>query len=125
LAAQPAPAWSRPNTIVVIPRNAPLALSFTAGDPAAPTVIQIQSYAASSNSTVQIDCLAAPGANSFTISPDTLANLPASYQIADGSYTNLFIGSLGLNRAAPFSNGLVSSGILVLSSWVGQTAVTQ
>jgi uncharacterized protein (TIGR03437 family) len=125
LAVETAPTWSRPNAIIVIPRNAPLTLPFTPGDTAAPTVITIQSYAASANATVEIQCLAAAGATSLTISADTLANLPASYQVADGSYTNLFIGSLGLNRTAAFSNGLVSSGILVLSSWVGQTAVTQ
>lgn len=125
LTAEAPPSWQRPEAILVIPRNAPLTLPFTPGDLAAPTIIVIQSYAASTNSTVQIDCLAAAGATSFKITPDTLANLPPSYEIADGSYTNLFIGSLGLNRAAAFSNGLVSNGILVLSNWVGQTAVTQ
>ena len=110
LAAEAAPAWSRPSSIIVILRNAPLTLPFTSGDSAAPTVIQIQAYSAATNSTVLIECMAAPGTNSFTISADTLSNLPASYAIADGSYTNLFIGSFALNRAASFSSSLVSNG---------------
>jgi len=44
---------------------------------------------------VEVQCLAAPGASTFTISADTLANLPPSYLILDGSYANLFIGTLG------------------------------
>jgi uncharacterized protein (TIGR03437 family) len=123
LAAEPAPAWARPSGIIVIPRTRPLALSFTPGDPASPTAISIYSYAAATNSAVAIQCLAAPGANSFTISTDTLANLPPSYQIADGSYANLVIGSLGLNNAQLFHNDIVANGVVLNSSWVGQAAV--
>jgi len=125
LAAVTPPSWTRPAAIISIARDAPLTLPFTPGEAAAPTGITIQSYAAATNSTVQISCLAPPGASSFTISADTLANLPPTYLIADGSYTNLYIGTLGFNRTASFSNGLVSKGILLLSSWVGQTAVVQ
>jgi uncharacterized protein (TIGR03437 family) len=124
-ASEPPPAWTRPNAIIQIARSTPLALAFTPGDTAAPTAIMINAYAASVNSTVQVECLAAPGATAFTISADTLSNLPPSYRIADGSYANLFIGTLGVNHAALFNNGLVSNGVLVLSNWVGQSAVIQ
>ena len=124
-APEPPPAWSRPNAIIQISRSAPLPLAFTPADAAAPTVITINAYAASANSTVQVECVAPPSAAAFTISPDTLANLPPSYRKADGSYANLYIGTLGVNHAAPFSNGLVSNGVVILSNWVGQTAVIQ
>ena len=44
------------------------------------------SYAAATNSTVEVQCLAAPGATAFTIAADNLSNLPPTYGIRDGSY---------------------------------------
>ena len=120
-----APSWTRPKAIIVIPRNAPLPLSFTPGDPAAPTAIMIYSYAAATNSTVQVECFAPPGANSFTIPADSLANLQPTYGVIDGSYADLLIGTLGLDHAISFSNGLAANGILMNSSWVSQTVVLQ
>jgi len=122
---EPPPAWTRPDAIVVVPRNAPFALAFTPGDSAAPTAILLYSYAAATNSTVEVQCLAAAGANTFTISADTLANLPPSYRVIDGSYANLFIGTLGVNHAVSFTNGLVANGILLNSSWLAQSVVLQ
>jgi uncharacterized protein (TIGR03437 family) len=119
------PSWTQPTGILVVPRNAPLALTFTPGDSAAPTAILIYSYAASTNSTVEVQCLAPPGANTFTISADTLANLPSSYRLIDGSYANLFVGTLGVNNAISFTNGLAANGILLNSSWVSQSVVLQ
>ncbi len=122
---EPPPAWTRPNGILAVPRNAPLDLAFTPGDSSAPTAILLYSYAAVTNSTVEVQCLAPPGATTFTIAADTLANLPPTYQLMDGSYANLFIGTLGVNTAAPFSNGLAANGILLNSSWLAQTVVVQ
>lgn len=115
------PTWARTNGIRVISRPIPLSLTFTPADPSSPTEIVIQSYAASANATVLIQCLADAGANSFTVPADILANLPLSYRIADGSYTVLFIGSF---KTLPVSSGL-ANGVLVRSNWVGQTVVTQ
>jgi hypothetical protein len=125
LKPEPSPGWSRPNSLIVISRNSPLNLTFSPGDPAAPTAILIYSYAASTNSTVEVQCLAAAGVNSFTISPDTLANLPPSYRIIDGSYANLFVGTLGVNNAVPFSSALAASGIVLNSTWLAQSVVIQ
>jgi uncharacterized protein (TIGR03437 family) len=122
---EPPPAWTRPNAIIVVPRNAPLALTFAPGDIAAPTAILLYSYAAATNSTVEVQCLAPPGANTFTISRDTLANLPSSYKIIDGSYAELIIGTLGVNKAISFTNGLAANGILLNSSWISQSVVLQ
>lgn len=121
----PPPAWTRPNAILVVPRNTPLALTFTPGDAAAPTAILLYAYAAATNSTVEVQCLAPPGAGAFTISADTLANLPSSYRIIDGSYANLFIGTLWLNHATSFTNNLAANGVLLNSSWVSQSVVLQ
>jgi hypothetical protein len=74
---------------------------------------------------VEVQCLAPPGANAFTISADTLANLPPTYGIIDGSYANLVVGTLGVNNAVSFTNGLAANGILLNSSWLGQTVVLQ
>jgi uncharacterized protein (TIGR03437 family) len=122
---EPPPGWTRPNAIIVIPRNAPLALTFTPGDPAAPTAILLYSYAAATNSTVEVQCLAPPGASAFTIASDSLANLPPSYLIVDGSYAELMVGTLGLNNAISFSNGLAANGVLLNSSWLAQSVVLQ
>jgi uncharacterized protein (TIGR03437 family) len=123
--AEPPPAWSRPNAIIVVKRSTPLALTFTPADTAAPTAILLYSYAAATNSTVEVQCLAPPGASAFTISADTLANLPSSYKIIDGSYAALYIGTLGLNKATSFTNGLAANGILLNSSWLAQSVVLQ
>jgi hypothetical protein len=123
--AEPPPAWVRPNSIIVVKRNAPLALTFTPGDAAAPTAILLYSYAASTNSTVQVQCLAPPGASAFTIPADTLANLPSSYKIIDGSYAALYVGTLGVNKAISFTNGLAANGILLNSSWLAQSVQLQ
>jgi hypothetical protein len=85
----------------------------------------LYSYAAATNSTVEVQCLAPPGASAFTISADTLANLPPTYGNIDGSYTNLFVGTLGLNQAVSFSNGLAANGVLLNSSWLAQSVVLQ
>jgi hypothetical protein len=52
-------------------------------------------------------------------------NLPPSYLILDGSYANLFIGTLGVDNAATFANGLAANGILLNSSWLAQSVVLQ
>jgi hypothetical protein len=122
---EPPPVWTRPNAILVIPRNAPLALTFTPGDSSAPTAILLYSYAASTNSTVEVQCLAPPGASAFTISADSLANLSPSYSILDGSYANLFIGTLGVNKAISFTNGFAANGILLNTSWLAQSVALQ
>ena len=122
---EPPPAWTRPNAILVVPRNAPLALAFTPADAAAPTAILLYSYSAATNSTVEVQCLAAPGAAAFTISADTLANLPPTYSLLDGSYANLFIGTLGVDKPVLFTNSLAASGILLDSSWLAQSVVLQ
>ena len=116
----PPPSWSRPNGILVIPRGVPLALTF-----AAPTAILLYSCAAFTNSTVEVQCLAPPGASAFTVSADNLANLPATYGLIDGSYANLFIGTVGLNKATSLTNGLSASGIILDSSWLSQTVAIQ
>jgi len=125
IAPEPPPAWTRPSAILVVPRNVPLALAFTPGDLAAPTAILLYAYAAATNSTVEVQCLAPPGATSLTISADTLANLPSSYRVIDGSYAELIIGTLGVNQAVSFTNGLAASGILLNSSWVSQSVALQ
>jgi hypothetical protein len=122
---EPPPAWARPNTILAVPRNAPLSLTFTPGDAAAPTAILLYAYSAATNSTVEVQCLAAPGAGAFTISADTLANLPASQKAIDGSYANLYIGTLGVNRAISFTNSFAANGILLNSSWLSRSVVLQ
>jgi uncharacterized protein (TIGR03437 family) len=119
------PAWARPSAIIVVPRSSPLALTFTPGDAAAPTAILLYSYAAATNSTVEVQCLAAPGTSALTISADTLANLPSSYRIMDGSYANLYVGTLGMNNAISFTNGVAANGILLNSTWVSQSVVLQ
>ena len=123
--AEPPPGWTRPAGIIVVPRNAPLSLTLTPGDAGAPTAIVIYAYAAATNSTVEVECIAAPGASAFTVSADSLANLPPTYQIYDGSYANLFVGTLGLNQAVSFTNGLASTGVLIDSNWLAQSVVLQ
>ncbi len=120
-----APVWPQRSSLEIIPRNAPLNLSFTPGDAALPTAILLYAYAAVSNSTVEVQCLAAPGASSFTVPADTLANLPLTYRLLDGSYNTLLVGTLGLGKTLRFSNGLAASGLLLNSSWLGQSVVLQ
>ncbi len=117
--------WARPSGIIGLPRNSPLILTFTPGDPTAPTAIILYSYSVSNNSSVEAQCLAPAGASSFTISADTLANFPVTYGLIDGSYANLFIGTLGLNNAASFTNGLAANGVVLTSNWVAQSVVLQ
>ena len=125
MTVEAAPTWTPANGILTIPRNSPLTLNFTPGDPAAPTGILLYSYTAVYNATVSINCLAAPGATSFTIPADLLSQIPATYGRIDGSYVNLFIGTLGLNQAVTFSNGLAANGIYLSSNWLGQAVVLQ
>jgi uncharacterized protein (TIGR03437 family) len=123
--AETPPAWTRPKAIIAIPRSAPLALSFTPGDPAAPTAIVLYAYTTSVNATVEVECLAAPGASTFTISADNLSNLPPSYRLIDGSYAYLMMGALGVNKGVAFSSGLAAQGILISSSWLSQEVILQ
>ncbi|MEP7353936.1 MAG: hypothetical protein ABI824_11955, partial [Acidobacteriota bacterium] len=123
----PAPSWNRPNAIIIVPRDAPLSVDFTPGDTAAPTAILLYAYAASTNSTVEVQCLAAPGVTTFTIPSESLANLPLSYRRIDGSYAELIIGTLGVNKLVSFTflPATRSSGVLLNSSWVSQSVVIQ
>jgi uncharacterized protein (TIGR03437 family) len=117
------PGWTRPDGILEIPRDAPFDLAFAPGDATAPTAIVVNAYSAVTNASVMVNCLAAPGARTFTIPADGLANLPASYGIVDGSYANLAIGTLGVNKAISFSNAFAANGILVNSRWQVQSVV--
>ncbi len=125
LKAEPPPGWTRPNALLGVTRSAPFAISFTPGDNTAPTAILLYSYSAWTNSTVEVVCLAAPGSKAFTIPADALSNLPATYGLIDGSYANLFVGTLGVNNAVSFTNGLAANGILLNSSWLAQSVVLQ
>jgi hypothetical protein len=125
IALEPPPSWARPADIFTIPRNSPLVLNFKPGDTTAPTAISLYTYTAVYNATVAINCLAAPGATSFTIPSDLLSNIPATYGRIDSSYANLFVGTLGFSTAATFSNGLAASGIDLSSNWLGQAVVMQ
>lgn len=120
-----APGWTRPNGILGVPRNAPLALTFTPGDNGAPTAILLYSYSAVTNSTAEVQCLAPPEDKSFTIPADSLANFPLTYGLIDGSYANLFIGTLGVNKAIAFSNSLAGAGMFVSTNWIAQSVVLQ
>jgi hypothetical protein len=123
---EPPPVWARSAAqLLQVPRNAPLALAFTPGDSAAPTAILLYSYAAATNSTVEVECLAPSGVSTFTIPADTLSNLPPTYQIIDGSYANLLVGTFGLNKAISFTNGLAANGVLLSSNWLAQSVVLQ
>jgi len=122
--AVPAPVWQR-NGILIVPRNTPLALKFTPGDSTSPTAIVIYAYAASTNSTTEVECIAAAGATTFTVPADSLANLPATYQIYDSSYASLSVGTVGFSQAVPFSNGLAANGIVLNSNWLSQSVVLQ
>jgi uncharacterized protein (TIGR03437 family) len=122
---EPPPAWTRPNSILAVTRSSPLALTFTPGDTSAPIAILLYAYAAAINATVEVRCMVAPGAGSFTIPADILANLPSSYRILDGSYANLYIATLGLNHAISFTNGLAANGIVLNSNWISQSVVLQ
>ena len=119
------PVWSRPSGILAIPRNAAFPITFTPGDSAAPTVILLYSYSSVTNTAVEVQCLAAPAASTFTIPADSLANLPPTYGLLDGSYTNLLIGTVGVSRARTFTSRLASSGLLLQSSWLAQSVVIQ
>jgi hypothetical protein len=125
LAMAPPPVWTRPGGIIAIPRSSPLTLAFTPGDPSAPTEIVLYAYTAVYNATVEVQCLAPPGATSFTVPADVLSNFAPTYGLVDGSYANLFIGTLGLNTAASFKNGLAANGIALSSNWLAQTVVFQ
>jgi hypothetical protein len=125
MAVERPPSWTPPGGILTIPRNSPFTVNFTPGDPAAPTAILLYSYTAAYNATVSINCLAPPGGTSFTIPADLLTEIPATYGLVDGSYVNFFIGTLGFNQAAAFSNGLAANGIYLSSNWLGQAVVLQ
>jgi hypothetical protein len=115
------PVWPQRGGLEVIPRNAPLNLNFTPGDATVPTGIVLYAYSSVLNATVQVQCLAAAGAASFTIPANVLANLPVSYRVLDGSYNTLQIGTLGLAKIKSFANGLATSGLLFHSSWLGHS----
>jgi hypothetical protein len=83
----------------------------------------LYAYAAVSNSTTEVQCLAAAGATAFTVPADVLANLPLTYLQMDGSYNTLVLGTLGLSKAQNFSMGLASSGVLLNSNWIGRSVV--
>jgi len=119
------PLWPQRDSLEEISRNAPLNLTFTPGDAASPTAIVLYAYAAVSNSTVEVQCLAAPGATSFTVPADVLANLPGTYRLVDGSYNVLTLGTLGLSKTQSFTNGLAAAGLLLNSNWIGRSVVLQ
>ncbi|MEO5925696.1 MAG: hypothetical protein ABIR70_17885 [Bryobacteraceae bacterium] len=112
------PTWPQRDTLRLIDRAVPLVLNFTPTDAASPTAITLYAYASYVNATVEVQCLAPPGASTFTIPADTLANLPHTYKDIDGSYSTLAIGTLSTNGVTPFSNSLVANGVMLYSPWL-------
>ncbi|MEO5927026.1 MAG: hypothetical protein ABIR70_24635 [Bryobacteraceae bacterium] len=117
------PTWPQRDTLRVIDRAVPLVLNFTPTDSTAPTAITLYAYASYANATVEVQCLAPPGASTFTIPADTLANLPHTYKDIDGSYTSLAIGTLSTNGVTTFSNSLVANGLMLYSPWLSVSVV--
>ena len=119
-----APSWPQRETLRVVDRTMPLQLNFLPGDAVSATAILLYSYSTSSNATVEVQCLAPPGASTFTIPPDTLANLPPTYRNINGSYTNIAIGALNA-AVSPFTTAQVSSGLVLFSSWLSVSVVVK
>jgi hypothetical protein len=117
------PTWPQRDTLRLVDRAVPLDVNFTPTDAASPTAITLYAYASFVNATVQVQCLAPPGASTFTIPADALANLPHTYKEVDGSYSALAIGTLSAGGVTPFSNPLVASGIMLYSPWLTVSVV--
>ncbi len=118
-------AWAGRASLDRIRRDVIQRISFTPNDFNATTELSLVAYSATHNATTAITCLAAPGVDTFILTPDLLANLPLSYNLPDGSLAMLGIGVVPLSRAVPFSLSGLDGGLLLFTQWQTKSVYIQ
>ncbi len=118
-------AWSGRSALERIRRDVTNRISFTPNDFAATSELSLVAYSARDDATTAITCLAAPGVDTFVLTPDLLSALPASPSQPDGSLAVLGIGIVPLSRAVPFSSSGVEAGLLLFTQWQTKTVYIQ
>ncbi len=118
-------AWAGRSTLERLRRDVAQRISFTPNDFGAPTELSLVAYSATHNATTAISCLAAPGVDTFVLTPDLLANLPPSANLPDGSLALLGIGVVPLSRAVPFSAPGLDGGLAMFSQWQTKSVYIQ
>ncbi|WP_031498968.1 hypothetical protein [Bryobacter aggregatus] len=118
-------AWAGRTPLDRLRRNVPQRITFTPNDFNAVAALSIVAYSAMHNASTALTCLAAPGADTFSLSPDLLANLPISYGRPDGSLAVIGIGVVPLARAVPFTSSGLDAGLALFSQWQTRTVYLQ
>jgi hypothetical protein len=117
--------WTNRNQLNILDRTQPLTLSWTGGDSGQLIGIVGVGEDLPTNSSAAFSCMVPPGASSFTVPPDMLANLPATranpLQSKDVIYLITLAGSSVKNLSA---SGLTqgSTGAFLID---GKTVVLQ
>lgn len=118
-------AWAGRTSLERIRRDVIQRILFTPNDFNATTELSLVAYSAVHNATTAITCLAAPGVDTFVLSPDLLANLPPAYGRVDGSLAMIGIGVVPLSRAVPFSATGLDGGLLLFTQWQTKSVYIQ
>ncbi|MFN7542932.1 MAG: hypothetical protein ACK5TN_09075 [Acidobacteriota bacterium] len=118
-------AWSGRAQLDRIRRSVTTRIAFTPNDFGAVSLLSLVGYSGLQDATTAVVCVAAPGVDTFVLSPDLMANLPETPERPDGSLAMLGVGVAPLERAVAFSGSGVERGLLLFTQWQTRTVVLQ
>lgn len=102
--------WSNRDQTLAIARANGLNLTWTGGDPAASVFVIVMSTDLPSNSSSAVGCIVPPGATSFMVPADALANLAPTRLRALQSRGAVYIGQWNLASPPPVSTAGIDFG---------------
>jgi hypothetical protein len=115
--------WTNRDQIAPITRSSGFTVTWTGGDPSASVFIAGAGVDLPTNSTAVFLCVAPPGASSFTVPADVLANVPATRRRLIQSKGVVYVGQWNLKTPAKITAaGLDFSAVVPM--FVAGTTVT-
>jgi uncharacterized protein (TIGR03437 family) len=117
--------WSNRDQVLAIARAKGLSLTWTGGDPAASEFVVVMSADLPSNSSAVAACIVPPGASSFMVPADVLANLPATRYRTIQSRGAVYIGQWNLTSPPSVSAAGLDFGAFLPIFVGGKTVIFQ
>ncbi len=117
--------WTGRNNLTTVNRTQPLTISWTGGDSGQAVAVVGFGEDLPNNSSVVFACIAKPGASSFTVPPDILANLPASHANPLRSNDVLYLITIPGSSIQPITASGLDQGLSGYVLIQGKTVVYQ
>ena len=117
--------WTNRDQLTTVTRAQPLTFNWTGGDAKAPVFAAGFAVDLPDNASGMFLCVASPGATSFTVPANVLANLPITPARLSQSLSAVYLGQWNVNAPGSFSGTGLDTGQLTVASVSGRPVVIQ